>query len=106
MNIFRLESKAQVYFKEEKTMANKKKFYEVETKKELTAIYQEVKKELLEHHRKIAHFTKKELYLIFQATKSGEWEKVHETKLYNDYGGEYCSILQILCYLYPDSYTN
>ena len=61
--------------------------------------YQEVKEEILKFHRKVFHMTKKEFQTILTAQKTGDWQPVYQTKLYIKYGGEYCSILEVLNYL-------
>ncbi|MGX2947094.1 hypothetical protein [Enterococcus alishanensis] len=62
--------------------------------------YQMVKEELLAFHRPIVHMTKKEFDLIMTATVTGNWQPVYETRIYIKYGGEYCSILQVIDYLF------
>lgn len=61
-------------------------------------LYKLIKKEM-KKHRKKKHWTKKDLELILNAKKSGDWSIVHQTKLYNEHGGEYCSLLEVLCKL-------
>lgn len=61
-------------------------------------LYQQVKEEMKKHRNK-KHWSKKDLYNILEAKKSGDWSKVHKSKLYNEYGPEYCSLLEVLCQL-------
>lgn len=44
--------------------------------------------------------TLKELKILIECYKKGEYQEVWQTKLYNDYGAEYCHYLQYLTYNY------
>lgn len=60
-----------------------------------TKKYQEVMTEM-KKARKVKHFTKKDVLAILKARKSGDWKAVHDSKLYIEYGGEYCSLLEVI----------
>lgn len=40
--------------------------------------------------------TKKDIIRIQKAKESGDWQEVHNSKLYNKHSGEYCELLQII----------
>jgi hypothetical protein len=52
--------------------------------------------EEMKKHRSKKHWSKKDLEKIMLAKMSGRWEEVYGSKLYNDYGGEFCSLLEVL----------
>ena len=53
-------------------------------------------KTLMDHERNVKHWSKKDLQLIQEAKETDNWKKVYNSKLYNKYGGEYCSLLEVL----------
>ncbi|MGG5373383.1 hypothetical protein [Enterococcus sp. AZ196] len=61
--------------------------------KDLT--YAAVVKELKIHKNPI-HLTKKELKIILEDQKNETIEETKKTRIYQKYGGEYCSLLQVL----------
>ena len=61
-------------------------------------VYQKIKEEM-KKHRSQKHWTKKDVENILEAKKTGDWSKVYSSKLYNEYGGEFCSLLEVLRYL-------
>lgn len=50
----------------------------------------------LRTHRNPIHLTKKELKIILDGRKSGSIEETKKTRIYQKYGGEYCSLMQVL----------
>ena len=67
-------------------------------KKLTTQDYQAIATEM-KRHRKIKRHNKKDVDNILIAFHKGDWEAVHASKLYNNNGGHYCSLLQVLCNL-------
>lgn len=57
--------------------------------------YLQIKNEM-EKQRERKHWSKKDLEMIIKAQKTGDWSDVHKSKLYNNYSGEYCSLLEVL----------
>lgn len=60
--------------------------------------YSAVVKELRTHRTHI-HLTKKELKIILDGRKNGTIEETKKTRIYQKYGGEYCSLMQVLHHL-------
>jgi hypothetical protein len=57
--------------------------------------YEQIKKEMYKK-RGVKHWTKQDVKNILEAQKTGDWSKVHAGNLYNKYGGEYCTLLEVL----------
>lgn len=53
-------------------------------------------KELMKQHRSICKGTLKDLNVLIECKKKGDYTEMFKTKLYNNYGGEYCEYLEIL----------
>ena len=65
-----------------------------EIKKEVDAMYESIKGYMAKHRKGSKHWGKKDLEGILQAYKNGgDYSEVWKTKLYNQYGGEYCQLL-------------
>ena len=52
--------------------------------------------ELMKRERSKKHFGKKDVMEILKAQETGDWSKVHDSKLYNKYSSEYCSLLEVI----------
>lgn len=52
--------------------------------------------ELMKRERSKKHFGKKDVIAILKAKEDGDWSEVHKSKLYNKYGGDYCSLLEVV----------
>lgn len=63
-----------------------------------SAVVEELKK-----HKNPVHLTKKELQIILDGQETGNFEETHKTRLYIKYGGEYCSLLEVLNYMKGES---
>ncbi|HDR3499601.1 TPA: hypothetical protein QCN48_005059 [Bacillus toyonensis] len=61
----------------------------------MTKTYQEIVSEM-KKHRSEKHWSKQDLKRIVEAQNTGDWSPVQESKLYNKYSGEYCSLLEVL----------
>ncbi|MGG5759197.1 hypothetical protein ACQ3VF_26210 [Bacillus toyonensis] len=61
----------------------------------MTKTYQEIVSEM-KKHRSQKHWSKQDLKMIVTAQNTGDWSLVQESKLYNKYSGEYCSLLEVL----------
>lgn len=61
------------------------------TKEQYTKVVELMKKE-----RSKKHFGKNDVLAILEAQKTSDWTEVHASKLYNKYGGEYCSLLEVI----------
>lgn len=59
--------------------------------------YQVIKDYMSKRNSK-KHWSKKDIENILNAQETGNWIKVKESKLYNMYGGEYCSLLEAINY--------
>jgi phosphoribosyl-dephospho-CoA transferase len=57
--------------------------------------YPAIKKELKEH-KQVCHLTKSEFQAILDAYNTYDWQPVYETRLYKDFGGEYCLLLELI----------
>lgn len=53
-------------------------------------------REDMKKKRHTKHWTKKDVESILTAQETGDWSTVHTSKLYNEYSGEYCSLLEVL----------
>lgn len=54
-----------------------------------------IKRELKEHKR-VCHLTKSEFQAILDAYITYDWQPVYDTRLYQQYGGEYCLTLELI----------
>ena len=52
--------------------------------------------ELMKRERSKKHFGKNDVMAILKAQETGDWSKVHESKLYNKYSVDYCSLLEVI----------
>jgi hypothetical protein len=62
----------------------------------LTTLQHKEVREAMANERSKKHWNKKDVEMIVAAKQSGDWKEVFASKLYNEYGGEYCSMLQVL----------
>jgi len=59
----------------------------------------QIKEELMKSRSKGSKVSLKDIERVITAQKShkiADWEVVHKTRLYNNYSGEYCALLEIL----------
>lgn len=55
----------------------------------------ELQKKVLQRREKIKG-NQKDYYTVYQSYKNKDYTLAHKTKLYNLYGGEYCTLLEVL----------
>jgi hypothetical protein len=60
-----------------------------------TKDYTTLKNELKEHKR-VCHLTKLEFQAILCAYATNDWQAVYTTRLYKNYSGEYCLLLELI----------
>ena len=65
-----------------------------EIKNQVNEMYESIKRYMAKHRPGPKHWSKKDLTLIVSAyNNGGNYQEVWKTKLYNQYGGEYCQLL-------------
>ena len=58
--------------------------------------YEKIKEDMERRQRVPKRWTKKDVAMIRQAKKDGDWAQVHSSKLYIRHGGDYCTLLEVL----------
>lgn len=57
--------------------------------------YPAIKRELKER-KQVCHLTRSEFQAILDAYSTYDWQPVYKTRLYQQYGGEYCLTLELI----------
>jgi hypothetical protein len=60
-----------------------------------TAFHKQVREEM-SRKRSTKHWSKKDVEAILEAKQTGDWSEVESSKFYVQYGGEFCSMLEVL----------
>jgi hypothetical protein len=61
----------------------------------MSKTYEQIKEEM-NRKRSVKHWSKKDIKMIKDAQKTGDYTEVYQSKLYNKYSGEYCTLLEVL----------